>query len=199
MPRDEASVVDDAEIVAMLRAGGEEGLRQILRVYGPRVKWLLKDRFGDLLADLDAAAVLNEALLKVYTSIGMFDPSKGTLGTWFWRIAMNTARDLLRGQRRHRHEPLTEDPYEPGEPGESLAEEETMPAPVLRDLQEAIESLPDLQRSIIRADLACGGVAGAAWLARRYGTTESSIYVSRNKARENLRKAMRQRGHFQDK
>ena len=114
MVTDEATRIQDVGIAAMLRAGSEDGLRQLLRVYGPRIKWLLKDRFGDFLPDPDLSAVLNEAILKVFTAIAMFDRSRGSLGTWFWLIAANTARDMIRRELRHVHRDLEQDPCEPG-------------------------------------------------------------------------------------
>jgi RNA polymerase sigma factor (sigma-70 family) len=199
MPRDEATEIRDSQIVAMLCAASEEGARLLLQVHGPRVKWLLKDRFGDVLAEPDLAAALNEAAFKAFRAIRTFDESKGTLGAWFWQIAANTARNILRGEIRHAHGDLAYDPYGPSRPPTSLADEDDPAADeMLQGLRDAIEALPDLQRKIIQADLASGDVASAAWLAERYGTTPASIYVSRGKAHENLRKTLLKRGHSQD-
>lgn len=198
MARDETIEAHDAQIVAMLRAETEEGARLLLQVHGPRVKWLLRERFGDILPEPDLAAALNEGAFKVFRGIGTFDPAKGTLGAWFWQIAANAARNLLRGEIRHAHRDLKHDPGEWGRPPASLDVDDPGPEPMLADLRAAIEALPDLQRKIIRADLASGDVASAAWLAQRYGTTPASIYVSRAKAHENLRKALLERGHSRD-
>jgi len=61
--------------------------------------------------------------------------------------------------------------------------------PRLEDLHRAIKTLPPLQKAIIEADLAAGsGLADAGRLAEIHGTSMNSIYVSRSKARENLKK-----------
>jgi RNA polymerase sigma factor (sigma-70 family) len=199
MPRDEAIEVGDSQIVALLCAASEQGARLLLQVHGPRVKWLLHDRFGDILAEPDLAAALSEAAFKAFRAIRMFDASKGTLGAWFWQIAANAARNVLRGEIRHAHQNLAHDPPGPARTAASLDDGDGPTGnETLDSLREAIEALPDLQRKIIQADLASRDVASAAWLAERYGTTPASIYVSRGKAHENLRKALVQRGHSQD-
>lgn len=199
MPIEEAINVHDTEVVARLRTGSEEGVRQLLRDYGPKVLWLLKNRFGYILPDPDLEAVLNEATFKVFKSIRMFDASKGSLGAWYWRIAANTARDLLRNQSQQEHQRLSSDPCWHDRLPASLDEDSPSAlARTLKDLHEAIDKLPDLQRKVIKADLDSGNIADAAWLAKRYSTTEASIYMSRSKGRQNLRMAMIHRGHFQD-
>lgn len=199
MPRDEAIEVGDSQIVALLCTASEQGAQLLLRIHGPRVKWLLHDRFGDILAEPDLAAALNEAAFKAFRAIRTFDASRGTLGAWFWQIAANAARNVLRGETRHTHQRLAHDPPGPARTAASLEDEDDLARnETLDGLRQAIAALPDLQRKIIQADLASGDVASAAWLAERYGTTQASIYVSRGKAHENLRKALLQRGYSAD-
>lgn len=199
MPMAEVTSVNDSEVVAKLRAGTEDGVRQLLRDYGPKVMWLLKNRFGYILPDPDLEAVLNEATFKVFKSIRMYDASKGSLGAWYWRIAANTARDLLRDQMAHVRLGLQSEPHWQDRPPAGLADDESPGlARTLKDLHEAIARLPDLQRKVIKADLESGDIADAKCLAKKHSTTEASIYMSRSKARESLRLAMIRRGHFQD-
>jgi RNA polymerase sigma factor (sigma-70 family) len=195
----EATDVNDSEVLGKLRGRSEDGVRQLLRDYGPKVMWLLKNRFGYILPDPDLEAVLNEATFKVFRSIRMFDASKGSLGGWYWRIAANTARDLLRDQMGRPHVSLTSDPsWQDRVPACLEDEEASRLTRTLKDLHAVIERLPDLQRKVIQADLDSGDVADAKWLASKFSTTEASIYMSRSKARQNLRLAMIDRGYFQD-
>ena len=69
----------------------------------------------------------------------------------------------------------------------------------VQDLDEVIEGLGRVQGAVIKADLAHGGQADNARLAAQLGTSANSIYVSRNKAHEAIRKGMRQRGHYADR
>ena len=64
--------------------------------------------------------------------------------------------------------------------------------PRLEGLCRAIEALPPLQKAIIKADLAAGGLADAGRLAEIHGTSKNTIYVSRSKARETLKRQAEQ-------
>ena len=76
------------------------------------------------------------------------------------------------------------------EPDEPLTKEEKKE---LKDLDHVIEhKLKGHQKAIIKADLAAGGTADAGSLAEMLSTTKDSIYVSRHKALENIRKEMTQ-------
>ena len=76
------------------------------------------------------------------------------------------------------------------EPDEPLTKEEKQE---LKDLNYIIEhKLKGHQQAIIKADLAAGGTADAGSLAEMLGTTKDSIYVSRHKAHETIRREMTQ-------
>jgi len=196
---DSGIAIGDDEIAALLVSNPEQGVRRLLTAYAGRVRWLLKNRFGDVLNDADLAAVLNEATFRVFRSIRTFDLGKGGLGTWFWSIARNTARDVIRGEVRHAHLELNCElcSQTRGCDGRQQAVDPGN-AHMVRDLEQAIDALPELQRRIIQADLAAGDVADAGFLARRFGTTKASIYTSRSKARTTLREAMIRKGHYRE-
>ncbi len=199
MTIDEIGKADDWRIAGMLADKSEPGLRLLLEVHGPRVLWLLRDRFGGVLAEPDLLGVLNDAAWKAFEAGAQYDPAKGTLGGWFWLIAANAARDAIRSEVRHSHAPMDYDPPDEVRPPASLDEpDDPSRQRLMKDLDEAVEGLPDLQRRILQADLVAGDTASAAILAERFGTSEASIYVSRNKARAALRDELRRRGHFLD-
>ena len=186
-------------IAALLVSDPEQGLRRLLAAHAGKVRWLLRNRFGDVLNDADLAAVLNEATFRVYRSIRTFDPGKGSLGTWFWSIARNTARDMIRGEAPHAHLELNCDDCGHTRGCDGRQEKtDSATACMLSDLQHAIDALPQLQRRIIQADLAAGDVADAEFLASRFNTTKASIYTSRSRARATLREAMIRKGHYRD-
>jgi hypothetical protein len=119
------------------------------------------------------------------------------------RIAQHAAATIVRREKRHRHTQLGADvEYQPdgGVRDEECQPPDRKKEQVLKDFDAEIENLPDLQRAIIKADLAAGdgGLADAGRLAELHATTRNSILVSRHKAKENLHKAMLKRGHFQD-
>jgi hypothetical protein len=84
-----------------------------------------------------------------------------------------------------------DDHYDPAAPSEDCGDETQVFAgdDSRWDLVlKAIDMLPPLQKAIIEADMAADGTADAQRLTEIHGTSKNSIYVSRNKAHENLKK-----------
>jgi RNA polymerase sigma factor (sigma-70 family) len=186
--------VDDIDIVLMMMEGEPEGVRWLLEKYGGRVKAGLRLEFGHVLAEPELAEAHNWGAFKAFRAAQSYDESKGSLRVWFYTIARNAARDILRGEEQHAAEPLAHDP-----PGNAERDDEPPLDPrkdkLLHDLKEAVEALPRLQRAIIEADLASGGKAEANRLAQVHGSTVNSIYATRSQAIKRLREEMRRRGH----
>lgn len=200
---DQPPAVDDADIALLMMDRDQEGLRLLLRKYGGRIKAYVRKHFGDALAEPERKEALNVAAFNVWRFASRYDESKGTLGSWFIRIAQRAAQSILRKEERHRHKELEYEPsYDPAGPEEQ--EECDIPdrqkERMLTDLMTAIDRLHPLQQAIIKADLAAGndGPANAARLAQLHGTTKSSIYASRNYAKMNLHKEMLRLGHIQN-
>src|SRR5260370_37637266 len=59
-------------------------------------------RFAAMAAgsDLDADDLAQDALLKAIRSLDRFDPAKGTIDRWLWRIVANVAKDSYRARTR---------------------------------------------------------------------------------------------------
>jgi RNA polymerase sigma-70 factor (ECF subfamily) len=55
-------------------------------------------RFASLAAgtDGDADDIAQDALIKAIAALDRFDPERGSLDAWLWRIVANTARDSMR-------------------------------------------------------------------------------------------------------
>jgi RNA polymerase sigma-70 factor, ECF subfamily len=51
-------------------------------------------------AELEAEDLAQEALLKAVRSLDRFDPTKGSIDGWLWRIVANVARDSHRARAR---------------------------------------------------------------------------------------------------
>jgi len=119
--------------------------------------------------------------------------------SWCIRIAQRSAQSILRREFKYRLKNLEYDAtFDPA--GDSSDEE----APVSCDhrddsrfdaLHNAIEKLPPLQKAIIKADLASDGLADAGRLAEIHGTSKNTIYVSRFKARETIKRQVGQLSH----
>ena len=66
-----------------------------------------------IVSDPEAAVdVLQEVFVKIWRQIGQYDPAKGRLFTWMYRVARSTAIDMVRSkdwQNSLRNNPLTEE------------------------------------------------------------------------------------------
>jgi RNA polymerase sigma-70 factor (ECF subfamily) len=59
-------------------------------------------RFAAMVAggELEAEDLAQEALLKAVRNLHRFDPAKGSMDGWLWRIVANVARDAFRARSR---------------------------------------------------------------------------------------------------
>jgi RNA polymerase sigma factor (sigma-70 family) len=195
---------DDEAIALALMYGEEDGLRQLLDLHGGKVIALLRKKFIPVLTQEDIEEVFNDAVHKVFKFINQYDVQKGTLCSWFYRIAANTAVDLYRKENKHQHEyidhevvNIVDENWQP----DCLREKPMQNQKATRRQKEIfgiIETLPELQKNIIKADVVCRGPASASDLAKKYGSSKSSIYTSRNKAIETIRREMAKLGYSLD-
>ncbi|HXH19800.1 MAG TPA: RNA polymerase sigma factor [Chitinophagales bacterium] len=51
----------------------------------------------------EAAEILNKGFLKVFTTIKNYEPERGRLDSWIYKIMLNTAIDHFRAEFRHRN------------------------------------------------------------------------------------------------
>jgi RNA polymerase sigma factor (sigma-70 family) len=167
---------------------------------------LLKQRFVGRLATADFEDVLATALFRIWQNRMRFDPALASLRVWFFRIAENVARDVLKhGWHKARQlelslEPTlivtarddrsTEDDVDEGEvqAGASLLR---IPPEELREL---LAQLPDSQRRIVVADAdSPEGLVPSQELAKELGIPSATVRVYRRRALERLRRAIEQR------
>jgi RNA polymerase sigma factor (sigma-70 family) len=186
---------DDLAIAVGLLDRDEDALRVLLRKYGGLLKGFIRKKFGDALHELEVDAVVSGAAYKAWNKAELYDDSKASLKTWFLQIGYHQAVDLLRERKKHDVEHSVEDLDAIPELPQSRVSDQTNKK-VIRDLKEVVDSLPPLQKAIIKADLKSGDVADATRLAAIHGTSKNSIYVSRNKARTTIRDELVRRGHF---
>ena len=91
-----AAVVDEATLVAALRAGHEWAFETMIRTYGGRLLAVARRICGN---EEDARDVLQTAYLSAFRSLDGFAGSC-QLSTWLHRIVVNTALMRLRSKRR---------------------------------------------------------------------------------------------------
>lgn len=193
---DDGSSVTDSDIALMMAMGDKEALRLLLQRYGGYMKAYLVKYYGVVLQEGERAEALNVAVFNIWRFADRYEEPKGTLASWCIRITQRAAQSILRRESKYRSKNLEYDSnYDPaGDPPEDdiLEAEGQRDDPKLIALLKAIEMLPPLQKAIINADRASDGLAEASRLAEIHGTSKNSIYVSRSKARETLKRQVEQ-------
>jgi len=185
----------------------ESTLEEILRLYGPVVIRALHNKYTKRLAVLkyeDIEDVVAIAIHRVWEARKQYDDTKQSLRVWFYCIAENVAKDVLkcgwhramRLERTNRQDWLDEKPDRSAPDSGPRTGAEKKESKALADLQEVVSSLPDDQRRIVLADAAArDDVASSDFLADELGIPAAHIRVYRGRAMEKIRKEMRRRGH----
>jgi len=194
----------DPDLGTQLKAGDEDVLERILRAHGPPILALLKQRFAGLLTATDFEDVLAAALFRIWQNRCGFDSSMASLRVWFFRIAENLARDVLRhGWHKARQleqslesllaaglvstDELTADEVEIHDVATATLR---IPADQLREL---VDLLPEVQRRIVLADAdSTDGIVASRSLATELGIPQSTVRVYRRRALERLRREIEQ-------
>jgi RNA polymerase sigma-70 factor (ECF subfamily) len=136
----------DAVLLARVVEGDHAAFEEVLRANEDRVFSVCLRILGDRELALDAT---QETFLTVFRKAAQFR-GKSAVGTWIYRIAVNTCYDLLRKAKRRPTAPLPEhvDPSDPG------AEEAIDAAGIRPEIQRALAELPqDFRAAIVLADL----------------------------------------------
>ncbi len=199
-----------------LRAGDDAVLEVILRTHGPPVVALLKQRFAGQLTATDIEDALATALFRMWQHRSRFDPQRASLRVWFFRIAENVARDVLKlGWHKARKLELSTDPVLLAETTDPRQNDHTEvdnrasesrkddPPHELRipseQLHELLALLPENQRRIVLADAESrDGIVASHDLAHELGIPASTVRVYRRRALERLRNEIRQRGFYEE-
>lgn len=99
-----ASGVSDAELVRETVGGNTDAFAALVARYQKRAFWVAFHVLGRV---EDARDVTQEAFVRLFRSLDKYDYAR-SFYTWFYRIVMNLAIDLLRKQRSTRATSLDE-------------------------------------------------------------------------------------------
>jgi RNA polymerase sigma-70 factor (ECF subfamily) len=127
----------DAPLAARAAKGDKLAYAALVHRHLPRVFALARRMLGN---DASAEDAAQEALLRLWTHAGSYDPSKALLSTWLMRIATNICLDRL----RKRQEEQWDDSYDPPIPPDqerALGERQ-----LAERVETALRRLPDRQR-----------------------------------------------------
>ncbi len=132
----------------------------------------------------DAEDLAQEAFVKAFQTINRFKGGE-PFGPWIYRIVTNLALDLMKHRQRFRHEELSEAQPAGRSDGADLP---AVSNELARRIDQAIESLPDMQRLVARLYLVehFEHAEIAEMTALSEGTVRSHLSLARGKLRERL-------------
>jgi RNA polymerase sigma factor (sigma-70 family) len=177
-----------------LQQGDVSALELVLRTLGPRVAAGLQKRHPALGLE-DIEDVLSAASHRLWLARDQYDPSRGSLAAWFFIIADNLARDLIRKETRLPLQGLEADQVA-GVPDKKPGDEETAnPGPIKQMLEDILESLSPVDRCIITGFAQAGGEGPwASNLAGELGLRAGTIRVRCQRIKARIRKQLQAAG-----
>jgi RNA polymerase sigma-70 factor (ECF subfamily) len=150
--------VEDAALVADLKAGSEEAFALLIGQYHQPLYSLIARSIND---PADAADITQEVFIKVFRSIRGFH-GESSLRTWLYRIALHEASNQRRWWSRHKRQEVTIDSPLEQEDGDNniclssmLADESNSPfdnvaqAEVRERVEAALRQVPEAFRTVL--------------------------------------------------
>jgi RNA polymerase sigma-70 factor (ECF subfamily) len=163
----------DIELVGRVVSGDHGAFDAIMLRHEDRVFSVCLRIVGDRDRALDAT---QETFLTVFRKAGQFK-GDSALGTWIYRIAVNTCYDQLRKAKRRRTDPIPDhlDPVDPS------AESAIDSAALRPEIQAALDKLPtDFRAAIVLSDIEGMSMAEVAQvLGVPAGTVKSRLFRGR--------------------
>lgn len=175
----------EEQLLAKLREGDAAATAQLYRLH---VRYLTAVCSRYVVNDEDVKDVLQEAFIKIFSSIHRFQPKgEGALRSWMSRIVANEAIDHLKAKSRLSFSELTEDST--GLPDEE-PEVEGVPA---EQLQRFVQELPEGYRVVFNLYVMEGKSHReiAAMLGIREGTSASQLHKAKCALAEKIKKYRR--------
>lgn len=136
----------DTELLARAASGDHDAFTEVMRVHEDRIFSVCLRIMGSRDRALDA---VQDTFLTVFRKAGQFK-GKSAVGTWIYRIAVNTCYDHLRKAKRRPADPIP-DYYDPAD---ESAEDAVDSAGIRPDIENALQSIPkEFRAAVVLADM----------------------------------------------
>ena len=186
--------INEQKLIERASAGDASAFNKLMAAHEKRMYAVALRMFANR---EDAQDCLQEAMLRVYRSIGGFK-GQSSFSTWVYRITMNTCLDELRRKKNKQNtslDSLLEQGWSPAD--ESAApEKHAVRSELRRELKRAIGELPEEMRSavVLRDVQGFSYEEIAQVLDVNVGTIKSRI----SRAREKLRGKLQEKAELFD-
>jgi RNA polymerase sigma-70 factor (ECF subfamily) len=145
------TIRDESALIARLRAGDQTAYAELVQAHSSRIYHLALRMVGD---EATAEDILQETFLNAFRAIEHFE-GRSSLGTWLYRIALNTAiRHAGKAARESSHR-AEADPEHPDSIAALPADPDEAPDHLVwqrirhEALRDAVHQLPDKHREVI--------------------------------------------------
>ncbi len=91
--------MEDARLIQALRTRQDGAMERFQTAYGPLIRYVIAPILDD---ERDREECLSDVLLRVWDSIGTFDPGRAALTTWLTHLTRNAALNRRRANERRR-------------------------------------------------------------------------------------------------
>lgn len=174
--------MEDREIAAALARGESAGLDELLKRYGPLLRYIVTPILND---PREREECLSDISLLIWKKIEGYDPDRGSMTAWLSVLARNTALNRRRSlSRRGTEEELGEHLPDPAPtPEEALLQKERK-----RRLQEVIGRLGSGERDLFYRKYYY--LQSTAQMAAELGLTQRGVEGRLHRLRKRLRKEL---------
>lgn len=176
--------MDDRELVELLVRREERGADELLRCYGPMLRYIIAPILPD---PREREECLNDVVMRAWDRIGQYDRGRGGFPAWLSVVARNTARNRLRAGEGRGGRELPE--LSPNAPDPSPGPEELMLRKErLRRLREVIDGLGGMERELLYRKYYY--LQSTARMAAELGLTERAVEGKLYRIRRKLQKQL---------
>lgn len=167
------TAAQDSQLLARVVEGDHEAFNQIMRNHEDRVFSVCLRIMGNREQALDAT---QETFLTTFRKADQFK-GNSALGTWIYRIAVNTCYDQLRRQKRRKTDPMPEHL----DPTDFSAEDAVESAALRPEIEQALATLPtDFRTAVVMSDIEGMGLPDIAEVLEvPVGTVKSRVFRGR--------------------